>query len=83
MRVTGLTNLLQYRVAGGSLESIIFGGRPPLYLVLAHFWIELLGTSEAATRMLSVFSGLGSIYLIYTIGKSLFNEKAGLLAPSL
>ena len=68
------------RVAQEGVESILSGGRPPLYLLIAHFWIELVGTSEIATRLLSVFFGLGSVYFIYRISKSLFNDKVGLIS---
>jgi len=68
------------QVAQGSLDSIISGGRPPLYLIIAHFWIEFFGTSENVTRLLSVFCGIASILLIYSIGKTLLGEKVGILS---
>ena len=68
------------RAAEGSLDSIISGNRPPLYLLIAHFWIEFFGTSENVTRLLSVFFGIASILLIYSIGKSLLGVKVGILS---
>ena len=63
-----------------SLESIISGGRPPLYLVFAHLWIGSLGTSEDVTRLLSIIFGVSSIILIYLVAKTLFNRNVGLLS---
>ena len=48
---------------------------PPLYYVLLHFWIGLLGTSELAVRSLSAIFGSLSILAIYKLGKYLFNVK--------
>ncbi|MGB2692306.1 MAG: glycosyltransferase family 39 protein [Thermodesulfobacteriota bacterium] len=67
-------------VAKGSLDSIISGSRPPLYLVFAHFWIENFGISENVTRLLSIIFGVSSIVLIYFIGKTLFDHKVGALS---
>jgi uncharacterized membrane protein len=67
-------------VTKGSLGSIITGSRPPLYLVLVHFWIENFGISEFATRLLSIIFGVSSIVLIYMLGKSLFNQSVGVLS---
>jgi len=63
-----------------SLDSIISGSRPPLYLVFAHFWFGNFGTSEEVTRLLSIIFGVSSIALIYIVGKSLFNQKVGVLS---
>ena len=87
LRIYGLSEenywadeFITLRVAQGSLDSIISGTRPPLYLVIAHFWIEFFGTSENVTRLLSVFFGIASILLIYSIGKSLLGVKVGILS---
>jgi uncharacterized membrane protein len=53
---------------------------PPLYYVLLHFWIQLFGTSEAALRSLSIFPGLGSVVLVYLIGRRLFSSPIALMA---
>jgi len=87
LRVYGLSEqnywhdeLTTLRVVQGSLDSIISGSRPPLYLVFAHFWFESFGVSEVATRLLSIIFGVSSIVLIYIIGKSLFDQKVGVLS---
>jgi len=87
LRVYGLSEqnywydeIITLRVAQGSLDSIIVGSRPPLYLVFAHFWIGSFGVSEVATRLLSIIFGVSSIVLIYIIGKTLFNQTVGVLS---
>lgn len=51
---------------------------PPLYYILLHFWIGLVGTSEFAVRSLSAIFGSLSIFAIYKLGKYLFNVKIGI-----
>jgi len=48
---------------------------PPLYYILLHFWIGLVGTSEFALRSLSALFGSLSIFALYKLGKYLFNVK--------
>ena len=72
--------IITLKVAQGSLESIVSGGRPPLYLVFAHFWFEIFGVSEVATRLLSIIFGVSSIVLIFIVGKMLFNRNVGLIS---
>lgn len=38
---------------------------PPFYFVTFHYWMNLFGTSEVATRSLSAILGIISILLIY------------------
>lgn len=87
LRVYGLSEqnywydeFITLEVAKGSTDSIISGSRPLLYLIFVHFWIENFGISEFATRLLSVIFGVSSIALIYFIGKSLFDQKIGVLS---
>jgi mannosyltransferase len=75
--------IITVRVAQDNIWTIIEGGRPPLYIILAHFWIKLFGTGEAATRSLSAIFGVASIPVIYLIGTELFNRKVGLIGAFL
>jgi mannosyltransferase len=70
-------------VAQADLSSILHGGRPPVYVVLAHYWIELFGTSEEATRSLSALVGVLCIPIIYLIGKRLFSRNVGIISAFL
>src|SRR4030067_2169863 len=47
---------------------------PALYYVLLHFWIMLTGTSEFSVRLLSVFFGTASLFIIYLLGAHIFNK---------
>jgi 4-amino-4-deoxy-L-arabinose transferase-like glycosyltransferase len=78
--------IIMVHTAGGNLESI-WGetqvGRPPLYVILAHFWMQVFGTSEIATRSLSALAGIVSIIVMCAIGRELFGRKVGLLSAFL
>ncbi len=70
------------------LKSLIFNYslsdfHPPLYHILMKGWVVLFGSSEIALRMPSVILGVASIYIIYKIGKKLFDEKTALIAATL
>lgn len=56
---------------------------PPLYYILLHFWLNLFGDSEAATRALSVLFGLLAILMIYMVAALLFDRATGLLSALL
>ncbi|MGV8086217.1 MAG: glycosyltransferase family 39 protein [Candidatus Woesearchaeota archaeon] len=50
----------------------------PLYIFLMWGWIHIFGISEIATRIFSAIFGIFSVYIIYLIGKKLFNKKIGI-----
>jgi len=75
--------VIMVHVAQGDLSSILHGGRPPVYVLLAYFWIKLFGTSEEATRSLSALAGVISIPIIYLIGNQLFNRRVGIISAFL
>lgn len=68
------------------LPEIIFHNledfHPPLSYVLTHFWIQF-GRNEVWLRLLPVIFGVGTVYVLYLLGKRLFNEKVALLAALL
>lgn len=49
----------------------------PLYYILLNLFLHVLGTSEASVRLLSVLASLGSITLLYILGRSMFSRRAG------
>lgn len=58
--------------------------QPPLYYLLLHGWIRLVGDGEAAVRSLSVIFGVLSVPLVYGLAVALFRSRpAGLLAALL
>lgn len=52
---------------------------PPLYYLLLHYW-RAFGESEVALRGLSVLAGLAAVPLLYELGRSLFDRRAGAAA---
>jgi uncharacterized membrane protein len=48
---------------------------PPLYHVLLHFWINILGTSEAGVRLFSVILGTACLWLVWKISAELELER--------
>jgi len=56
---------------------------PPLYYLVVKIWTTLFGYTELALRSLSVIAGVASVYLLFLIGKELFNKNTGSLASLL
>lgn len=50
--------------------------------VFLYYWTKLVGWSELWVKLPFALMGIGSVYLIYVIGKQWFNRKAGLLAAA-
>ncbi|MFA6410060.1 MAG: glycosyltransferase family 39 protein [Candidatus Buchananbacteria bacterium] len=57
-----------------------FHDHPPLVFWLQHFSFLLFGQNLLALRLPFVLAGIFSVFLIYLIGKKLFDQKVGLLA---
>src|SRR6266478_3033376 len=53
---------------------------PPLHFILLHYWINLFGNSEFATRFLSVMFGFFAIFMIYKVGTLIFDKEVGVLS---
>jgi len=60
--------------------SIRIDQHPPLYYLLLHYWIALRGDTPYDVRLLSVVFGVGTIPIIYLIGKRMSGELVGLAA---
>jgi 4-amino-4-deoxy-L-arabinose transferase-like glycosyltransferase len=56
---------------------------PPLYYLLLHYWIDLMGATEWAARLLSVAFSLGLIAAGGLVGTRMFDRQTGLLAAGL
>ncbi len=66
-----------------SISELLTIGRldqPPAYYLPMHFWVQIFGISEVSLRTFSALAGVGSIILIYLIGKDLFGNEVGLLS---
>ena len=57
-------------------------GNPPLYYLLLHGWMQVFGTTEAATRALSLVFALLAIPVSFWAGAALFDRRAGALAAA-
>ncbi len=53
---------------------------PPLYYLLLHLWIALVGARPAAVRLLSVVIGTAAVPVLYSVGRRLVNSAGGMLA---
>ncbi|MBQ5958560.1 MAG: glycosyltransferase family 39 protein [Bacteroidales bacterium] len=67
-------DLIQYGVKPDS--------HPAGVQVFLYFWTQLVGWNEFWVKLPFALMGIGSVYLIYVIGKQWFNRKTGLLAAA-
>jgi mannosyltransferase len=58
-------------------------GSPPLYYLLLHGWMKLAGTSEEATRALSLVFALLAVPVAWWAARVLFGTRAGWMAAVL
>lgn len=56
---------------------------PPLYPVALWGWIRVFGEAEWATRLLSAASGTGAVWVLYLIGRDLFDRQTGMAAAGI
>ena len=56
---------------------------PPGYFALLWVWTRIGGVGEIWVRFPSVIFGVATIWLVYLLGKELFNKKIGILAAFL
>jgi 4-amino-4-deoxy-L-arabinose transferase-like glycosyltransferase len=69
-----------------SIHQLITSGRldqPPAYYLPLLLWVKIFGANEVSTRSFSALSGIGSIVLIYLIGRALFDRRVGLFGAFL
>lgn len=60
-----------------------FHDHPIFFFLLQHWALKLLGTNVFAIRFPSVIAGISSVFIIWCIGKKLFNERVGYCAAAL
>src|SRR3989344_7590744 len=54
-----------------------FHDAPPLGFILQHWFFKFFGSATLVARLPFALAGLGSVYLLYLIGKKLYGEKVG------
>src|SRR3989344_5285403 len=53
---------------------------PPFYYLLLKIWSMVFGYGEVPLRILSVFFGVSTLYIVYLIGVKLVDKKTGIIA---
>lgn len=77
--VNASSHSIKYLYAGYSIGDF----HPPLYHLILRLWYYLFPSSELFSRLPSLILGVGTVYLIYLIGRKLYDEKTGLIAALL
>lgn len=62
------------------IETTANDTHPPLYYLILYYWMKLFGDSESSIRFPSVIFSIISVYIIYLIGKNMFNKETGILS---
>lgn len=65
----------------GEFMPLVFslgGGRPGGYIYATVPFVALFGPTALSSRMVSVLSGIGIVFLLYLLGKRFFSEGIGL-----
>ena len=85
-RKFSIPEIIKGSYADSTLLPQYFGkgaGTVPAYYLITNTWIKLVGISEFKLRFISAAFGIISIYLIFILGKLMFNNKIGLIAAFL
>lgn len=56
------------------------GGEAPFFFLISYYWSKLFGLKIYMLRLPSAIFGIISIYVVFLLGKELFNIKAGLIS---
>jgi len=63
-----------------ALRELSADTHPPFYYFLLTLWTKLFGYGETALRALSAVFYFASIFVVYLLGKELYDRQTGLLA---
>jgi uncharacterized membrane protein len=78
----GVANI--FETFKGLLKGLLQGEpHPPLLFLSQHFWLRILGESEAAIRSLGALLSIGAIGSAYGLGRVLLGHRGGLLLAAL
>jgi mannosyltransferase len=61
-------------------STLVMDGSPPLYYLLLHAWMGIVGEGEAATRALSLIFAVVAVPVAYWAGNTIFDRRTGVLA---
>jgi mannosyltransferase len=79
----GLSVGISDRPLGDIPDALRLDGSPPLYYLLLHVWMQVAGTSEEATRALSVACALLAVPVAWWAARALFGTRTGWIAAVL
>ncbi len=79
----GLSVGIADRPLGEIPDALRLDGSPPLYYLLLHVWMQVVGTSEEATRALSLTCALLAVPVAWWAARALFGTRAGWMAAVL
>jgi mannosyltransferase len=79
----GLSVGIADRPLGDIPHALRLDGSPPLYYMLLHVWMSVFGTSEEATRAMSVAFALLAVPAAWWAARTLFGVRAGWMAAVL
>jgi hypothetical protein len=60
---------------GDLLEALRHDGHPPLYYLLLHYWMEVVGDGDVAVRALSGILAVASLPLVWVAGRRLAGRE--------
>ncbi len=67
----------------GMMDLLARDNHPPLYFVLLRPWAAVLGHGDAALRAFSILPDLGTVALLYALGRRLWSTGVGAVAALL
>jgi 4-amino-4-deoxy-L-arabinose transferase-like glycosyltransferase len=56
---------------------------PPAYFVVVNLWCKLVTLSDASLRLPSALMGIASVWIVYKLGRQLFDASTALTAAAL
>jgi len=69
-----------FRIAQGNLMGNDIFFKPPFYAYILAFFYKIFGHSQLIPRLLNTAFDCISTYLLFLIGKKLYNERVGLIS---
>ncbi len=63
-------------------NGIIVDGHPAGVQVFLYYWTKVVGWNAFGVKLPFALMGIGSVFMVYVIGRQWFNRKTGLLAAA-
>ena len=63
-------------------DALRFDASPPIYYWLLHFWMQMFGSGESATALLSVVFAIGTVVVVAVAGVRYAGLGSGILATT-